>query len=187
MSEPHEHGAPAHLEEAADVDLGPDEAPEDPDGLDDDVVEVDVVEVDVVAVEVLEVDAETAYAARDALVADELAGSDADDADAADADDADARLDEALDGLDAGDGEVRAEAGAREGHLPSGPGELPLLIAARERFSSLDDVPVTGDARVDAATARLDELPDLPTADHVAVYDDVHQRLQDALADADPR
>lgn len=180
MSEPHEHGAPADLEDAADVDLGPDEDPDDLDGRDDDVVEVDVVEVDVVAVEVLEVDAETAYAARDALVADELAGTDADA-------DADARLDEALDGLDAGDGEVRAEAGAREGHLPSGPGELPLLIAARERFSSLDHVPVTGDARVDAATARLDELPDLPTADHVAVYDDVHQRLQDALADADPR
>jgi hypothetical protein len=39
---------------------------------------------------------------------------------------------------------------------------------------------------VDAATARLEELADLPTADHVAVYDDVHQRLQDALADADP-
>ena len=46
---------------------------------------------------------------------------------------------------------------------------------------------VTGDARVDAATARLDELADLPTSDHVAVYDDVHRRLQDALADAEVR
>jgi hypothetical protein len=46
---------------------------------------------------------------------------------------------------------------------------------------------VTGEPRVDAATARLDEVTDLPTTDHVAVYDDVHRRLQDALADADAR
>ena len=50
-----------------------------------------------------------------------------------------------------------------------------------------DDVEITGDARVDAATARLEEVPDLPTADHVAVYDDVHRRLQDALSDAEVR
>ena len=46
---------------------------------------------------------------------------------------------------------------------------------------------VTGDPRIDAATARLGDLADLPTADHVAVYDDVHRRLQDALADAEVR
>jgi hypothetical protein len=53
--------------------------------------------------------------------------------------------------------------------------------------AALGDLPVTGEARVDAATARLDEVADLPTSDHVALYDDVHRRLQDALADADVR
>jgi hypothetical protein len=60
-----------------------------------------------------------------------------------------------------------------------------FTLSSREQFSALDDPEVTGDARVDAAAARLSELPDLPTSDHVAVYDDVHRRLQDALADAD--
>ena len=46
---------------------------------------------------------------------------------------------------------------------------------------------VTGDPRIDAATARLGDLAELPTSDHVAVYDDVHRRLQDALADAEVR
>ena len=66
-------------------------------------------------------------------------------------------------------------------------GALPFVVSAREEFAALGDVPVTGDARVDAATARLDEVAELPTSDHVAVYDDVHRRLQDALADADVR
>jgi hypothetical protein len=65
-------------------------------------------------------------------------------------------------------------------------GELPLLVPARERFAGLDTVPVTGEPRVDAATARLEEIVALPTSEHVEVYEDVHQRLQDALADADP-
>lgn len=193
MSDQHDHAAYDEATDAEDsVDLSPDEPERDAvevDAVEVDVVEVDVVEVDVVAVEVLEVEADEAYAARAAFEADAAVEAEAqedalDDGPASE----DERLDEALDDLDEGDAAVRAgEQSGREGHLPSGPGELPLLIAARERFSSLDDVPVTGDARVDAATARLDELPDLPTADHVAVYDDVHQRLQDALADADPR
>jgi hypothetical protein len=66
-------------------------------------------------------------------------------------------------------------------------GALPFVVSAREEFAALGDVPVTGEPRVDAATARLDEVTDLPTTDHVAVYDDVHRRLQDALADADAR
>jgi hypothetical protein len=64
---------------------------------------------------------------------------------------------------------------------------LPFVLTAREHFASVGDVGTTGDARVDAATARLEEIPDLPTPDHVAVYDDVHRRLQDALSDADVR
>lgn len=44
----------------------------------------------------------------------------------------------------------------------------------------------TGDARVDGALERLGDLEDLPTAEHVAVLEDVHRRLQSALADLGP-
>ena len=81
------------------------------------------------------------------------------------------------------------DGGALVGSAESGPEArsqaLPFVVTAREHFASVADVEVTGDARVDAATARLEEIPDLPTSDHVAVYDDVHRRLQDALSDAD--
>jgi hypothetical protein len=45
--------------------------------------------------------------------------------------------------------------------------------------------PVTGEPGVDDALKRLSEIDDLPTADHVEVYDEVHQRLSDILADSD--
>ena len=97
--------------------------------------------------------------------------------------DADADLDAGLDRIDDG--------GALVGVADSGPTaqseSLPFVMTAREHFASVADVEVTGDARVDAATARLEEIPDLPTSDHVALYDDVHRRLQDALSDADVR
>jgi hypothetical protein len=47
------------------------------------------------------------------------------------------------------------------------------------------DVVATGVAGVDEAVALLNDLDALPTADHVAVYDVVHRRLQDSLADLD--
>jgi hypothetical protein len=43
----------------------------------------------------------------------------------------------------------------------------------------------TGVPPVDAAVERLAELDDLPTGEHVAIYDAVHRQLQDALADLD--
>lgn len=43
----------------------------------------------------------------------------------------------------------------------------------------------TGDPRVDAAVARVAELGALTTAEHVEVYEDIHRRLQGALADVD--
>lgn len=43
----------------------------------------------------------------------------------------------------------------------------------------------TGDPRVDAAVARLGELGARPVPEHVEIYEDVHQRLQDLLASAD--
>ncbi|MFC5187757.1 hypothetical protein [Actinomadura harenae] len=43
----------------------------------------------------------------------------------------------------------------------------------------------TGDPRVDAVVARLDELAGLPVPAHVEVFADVHQRLQELLVSAD--
>ena len=42
----------------------------------------------------------------------------------------------------------------------------------------------TGDVRVDTAVERVADLASLPTADHLTVFEDVHRRLQDTLADA---
>jgi hypothetical protein len=47
----------------------------------------------------------------------------------------------------------------------------------------LPDLERTGNEAVDAAVDRLRELPDRPTDQHPELYDDVHQRLQAALAD----
>ena len=41
----------------------------------------------------------------------------------------------------------------------------------------------TGNEAVDAALDRLRELSERPAAEHPELYDDVHQRLQAALAD----
>ena len=62
-----------------------------------------------------------------------------------------------------------------------------FTLSSREHFAALDEPEATGDARVDAAVSRLAELPELPVSEHVDVYDDVHRRLQDALADAEVR
>ena len=43
----------------------------------------------------------------------------------------------------------------------------------------------TGEPRVDAALQRLQDISAAPVDEHVAIYDDVHRRLQDALADLD--
>ena len=96
-------------------------------------------------------------------------------------------VDDQLDRLD--DGGSVVGAGSTVATPSSDPRSeaLPFVLTAREHFASAGDVEITGDARVDAATARLDEIPDLPTSDHVAVYDDVHRRLQDALSDAEVR
>jgi hypothetical protein len=39
----------------------------------------------------------------------------------------------------------------------------------------------TGEPRVDAALARLDELPGLPVTEHARVFEDVHRGLEDVL------
>ena len=43
----------------------------------------------------------------------------------------------------------------------------------------------TGVPGVDAALERLQDVSVAPVDEHVAIYDDVHRRLQDALTDLD--
>jgi hypothetical protein len=43
----------------------------------------------------------------------------------------------------------------------------------------------TGVPSVDAAAERLSELDDAPVEAHVGIYEDVHHRLQEGLADLD--
>ncbi len=43
----------------------------------------------------------------------------------------------------------------------------------------------TGEPRVDAALARLDELEELPVSEHRAVFEDVLRRLRDVLGELD--
>ncbi|MFF2662104.1 hypothetical protein ACFVUH_32690 [Kitasatospora sp. NPDC058032] len=47
------------------------------------------------------------------------------------------------------------------------------------------DLSPTGHPEVDAGLARLEALDEVPTDAHVAVYEDVHQRLADTLAALD--
>ncbi|MGN6244115.1 MAG: hypothetical protein ACTHQ3_10665 [Motilibacteraceae bacterium] len=66
-------------------------------------------------------------------------------------------------------------------------GEADLLDAADPHDGSdagRTEVIPTGEDRVDAALERLPELDRLPTAEHVAVYEEVHRSLQDALGAA---
>ena len=44
-------------------------------------------------------------------------------------------------------------------------------------------LPITGEPRVDDELARLNEIPNLPVHEHVAVFEDVQRRLHETLAD----
>ena len=54
-----------------------------------------------------------------------------------------------------------------------------------EEIRAAADLPETGDPRVDEVLAGLSGIEHKPTTEHVAVYDDVHRGLQDALANLD--
>ncbi|HUR76005.1 MAG TPA: hypothetical protein VMZ00_17105 [Sporichthya sp.] len=54
-----------------------------------------------------------------------------------------------------------------------------------EELRAAGDLPETGEPRVDGVLAQLDGIEDVPTAEHVGVYDEVHRGLQDALANLD--
>jgi hypothetical protein len=50
-------------------------------------------------------------------------------------------------------------------------------------LGALKPIIPSGDGRVDGATELLIELTLLPALEHVAVFEDVHRRLHDALTD----
>lgn len=73
----------------------------------------------------------------------------------------------------------------RVSHNPEWAGSEPHSEAAVETAAFDATASDTGHAEVDAALARLGELEALPIAEHVAVFEDVHGRLQEALAELD--
>ena len=81
------------------------------------------------------------------------------------------------DGPDSANGPGSAEGtgGAEGAGRPAAP-RRPVVPRAR---------PSTGDPRVDDAVARLDDLAGLPVAEHLAVFEYVHERLTEALGDLD--
>jgi hypothetical protein len=80
----------------------------------------------------------------------------------------------AAEGPDSPDGPVSIDGTADSGR----PAALRRPVVPRAR-------PSTGDPRVDDAVARLDNLAGLPVAEHLAVFEYVHERLTEALGDLD--
>src|ERR1700689_4798571 len=72
---------------------------------------------------------------------------------------------------DQGEGAVSWDQGESDALDPDGPGQRPA----------------TGEPRVDAALARLDELAGRPVTEHRAIFEDVHRRLRDVLGELDTR
>ena len=72
------------------------------------------------------------------------------------------------------DGPVSIDGTADSGR----PAALRRPVVPRARQSA-------GDPRVDDAVARLDDLAELPVAEHLAVFEYVHERLTEALGDLD--
>lgn len=71
---------------------------------------------------------------------------------------------------------------------PATPPETGARSAGRPLEPSgerVDAPPETGDPRVDEALAGLTGIGGQPPGEHVAVYEEVHRRLQDTLADLD--
>ena len=57
---------------------------------------------------------------------------------------------------------------------------------AMDDITGADDTPGTGDARVDAAVARLGELTDAPLDEHPVILGEVHDRLREVLGELGP-
>ena len=81
---------------------------------------------------------------------------------------------------DEGEGAVAWDQGESDALDPDGQGGLDPDGPPGQR-------PATGEPRVDAALARLDELTGRPVTEHRAVFEDVHRRLRDVLGELDTR
>lgn len=78
------------------------------------------------------------------------------------------------------------------GSAESQPGDVAgsgaaAVVARSDEFEGLvvPELEATGHAEVDVAIERLRELGERPTGAHPDLYDGVHQRLQDVLAQID--
>lgn len=86
---------------------------------------------------------------------------------------------------------THSDADAADGSEPSEAAEVVTTAAepATEPATQVSLVPSpppsTGEPRVDEAVDRLAALDELPVTEHVAVFDETHRMLQDALADLD--
>ena len=81
---------------------------------------------------------------------------------------------------DEGEGAVAWDQGESDALDPDGQGGLDPDGPPGQR-------PATGEPRVDAALARLDELTGRPVTEHRAIFEDVHRRLRDVLGELDTR
>ncbi len=77
-----------------------------------------------------------------------------------------------------------AQSAAQE---PAAPSEIaaPGRVAVETVGMTVPEIEPTGHVDVDAALDRLRELGERPTGAHPDLYDGVHQRLQDVLAQID--
>jgi hypothetical protein len=78
---------------------------------------------------------------------------------------------------------LRPPGAAEEPASEAGAG--PADLTAGEQRPAGGGRSATGEPRVDAALARLDELEGLPVTEHRAVFEDVHRRLRDVLGELD--
>lgn len=110
-----------------------------------------------------------AYVAEDAIDADAIEGGAVEDGAVED----DAIDAERLPEESAGSVEARESVGVASGEQG---GQIAMVVPEPEP---------TGHADVDAAVERLRELSERPTSAHPDLYDGVHQRLQEVLAQID--
>ena len=84
------------------------------------------------------------------------------------------------------DPDVAGEPFQEPGGLFPGPGEESQAPGG-EYPEPGERRPATGEPRVDAALARLDELAGRPVTEHRAIFEDVHRRLREVLGELDTR
>lgn len=71
-------------------------------------------------------------------------------------------------------------------HQPESAQDMPFESpdVASQMLLIKPEVEPTGDAQIDAALDRMRDVSELPTAEHVEVFEEVHRRMQDLLVDS---